>query len=79
MKQLAIKTAVVSFFVLAAIGWLSGLSNFDCSLRALTGAIAVYVVMIVAGRLLVGVMVQTIVSNSGKDEAKDKTGGSANE
>ncbi len=43
MRHIAVKIAVTGFFVLALVGWLSGVPVFHCGLRAFAGALIVYV------------------------------------
>lgn len=42
MRYMAVKTAVTGFFVLALVGWISGVPVFHCGMRALAGAFIVY-------------------------------------
>ncbi len=43
MRYIAVRTAVMGFFVLAVVGWLSDVPIFHCGMRALGGALIVYV------------------------------------
>ena len=61
MRKVAVTTAAVGFFVLAIVGSFSGVPPFVCGLRALAGAGVLYVLMILAGRAVLTIIVDTIV------------------
>ena len=43
VRSIAVSIAVICFFVMRLIGWVSGLAPFVCCKRALIGAVLVYV------------------------------------
>jgi hypothetical protein len=43
VRSIAVSIAVICFFILSLIGWVSGLSPFVCCKRALIGAMLAYV------------------------------------
>jgi hypothetical protein len=53
--------ACLGLFVLAAIGWFSGLSPLDCALRALTGSAVLLVLVTVGGRIVINIVVDTMM------------------
>jgi hypothetical protein len=53
MKRISIQIAVLGFFVLAGVGWASGLSPAACSLRASVGAACLYMVIRFAGNVAI--------------------------
>jgi hypothetical protein len=57
MRRIATTAAVVALLVLAAIGLASGVPPFVVSLRALVGAAVTYVLVTIAGRVLVRILV----------------------
>ena len=61
MKRLAWRISVMGFFALAIVGLVSGLSIHVCALKALGGAVALYVLMRVAGRLTAGILADVII------------------
>lgn len=68
-------TAAAGFFVLAAIGWASGLTVWECSLRSGTGAFALYVVLRVAGWLAASIVASAAVgTGEPKDQARSDGG-----
>lgn len=54
--------SVIGFFVLAGIGWLSGLTPEGCALRAAGGAIVLFVVISIASRLMVNIVASAMSS-----------------
>ena len=72
MKQTAVTVAVMGFFVLAGVGWLAGLSPFECGLKALIGGAALYILTTMAGRMVVNVMVRTIMSATADSTQQDE-------
>ncbi|MCD6175911.1 MAG: hypothetical protein DRP56_01460 [Planctomycetota bacterium] len=61
IKQIAIRAAVLLFFVMAAVGWGCGLSPGTCSSRALLGACAAYILVRTAGQLVIRVLISALV------------------
>ena len=79
MRRFAVSASVLTFFALAIVGTLCGVSPFVCSIRAVAGAIVVLIVAKIASRLIIGVMVDTIVKESSeKNDIEDLAGGPAN-
>lgn len=62
-RSIAINTAVVSFFTLSFIGWMSGLSVFICCKRALIGAIIAYIVGGWAVKAINAILVNAMIEN----------------
>lgn len=79
MNKMAVRVAVIGFFVLAGVGWVAGLSPLDCGIKAVLGAVALYILTTTAERMVVGVMVRTIISANAErgDKGEDISGGSA--
>jgi len=63
MRRAAAILAVVAFFGMAVIGAASGAPPFTCAVRALAGAAITYVLMRVAGRIVVNILVDAIVGS----------------
>ena len=76
LRRIAVSVAVVGFFGLALVSWLSGLEPLDCSIRAVVGAAALFVVVMIAGKLALSIIVSAIVQNSQPQSSlKDESGG----
>lgn len=71
MKQLALYIAVVGFFFLAVLCWLSELSPMVCALRALGGAATIYLIVRLAGRLAVGILVDAVMKSSSSSAIRE--------
>ena len=79
MRRLAIMAAVISFFCLAAVGSLCEVPPFACAIRALVGAVVVFVLIKIVGGVFINIMVDTVVKNSSSnDKAKGLTSESRN-
>ena len=61
MKTLAVTIAVIGFFVLATIGWACGASPYGCGMKAAAGAVIIYLLARVSGRVLIGIVADGIV------------------
>jgi Zn-dependent protease with chaperone function len=61
MRRLAVRIAAMGFFVLAAVGAVSGQPPFDCAWRGLVGAAVLFILVIVGGRLVVSIVVSAVM------------------
>ena len=68
VRRMSVPIAVAGFFVLAFVGWASGVPPFTCAIRALIGAAVLYVLVTVAGRLIVNIVVESIIRDSREGE-----------
>ena len=66
IKRIAVQVAVLLFFTMAVVGWACGLSPGTCSARALFGACVGYVLIRIAGRLIVRVLIWALVDEQVK-------------
>lgn len=62
-RSIAINTAVLSFFTLSFIGWISNLSVFVCCKRALIGAIIAYIAGGCTVRAINAILVHAMIEN----------------
>lgn len=75
MKQFTVTAAIIAFFALALIGWASGLSMFQCGIRAVAGSVVIYLLATLAIRMVISVMVDTIVAEKSQQrEAEEEPG-----
>ncbi|MCE5279964.1 MAG: hypothetical protein ABFD92_04230 [Planctomycetaceae bacterium] len=65
MKQLALAAAAMMFFVLAGIGWAAAVPMWTCSIRCLSGAAIVYVLMRLAGDVAVRMLAEAATRRTG--------------
>ena len=78
VRSIAVKIAVISFFALSLIGWISGLSPFTCCKRALAGAFITYIVAALAVKAINAVLISAIITkqvNQRKETNNDNAGG----
>ena len=61
MRQLAATVAVIGFFALAFVGWFNGVPVFICGMRALGGAVAIYMVVGLAGTVAIRIIADAAV------------------
>ncbi|HIJ67090.1 MAG TPA: hypothetical protein HPP87_10675 [Planctomycetes bacterium] len=72
-RSVAITFAVSAFFVMAIVGWCSGLSPATCCSRAVTGAIITYIALSWAAKGVMSIIINEIVqSRINKTNQKDK-------
>lgn len=69
--------AILGCLVLAGIGLACGVPAFDCTLRALGGAVVIYFVVGAAGRMIVSIMVDAVIKAASNADST-KNGGSGN-
>lgn len=77
VKSISISAAVLCFFVIAAIGWISGLSSLTCCKRSLIAAAVTYVVTTLAVKAINSILTNAIIENQ-IDRQKGRTSGSGN-
>lgn len=75
IRKIAVYSAVLVLFVLAAVSWLYGCGQGVCASRALLGAIVIYVMVSLAGRLvmriIIGAMVESRLEKQRKQTARE--------
>lgn len=62
MNRIAMIVATIGFFALAIVGMATGVPPFVCAMRAVVGAVALFAIVIVGGRLALTVVVDAFVS-----------------
>ena len=68
VRRISLSIAVAAFFIMAIVGCLSGVEPFTCALRALAGAVVLYVLAKMAGRIVLRMMADAIMSGSSRDK-----------
>ncbi len=72
IRNVAVSFAVITFFLMAGVGWFFGLSPAVCCNRALIGAAIAYTVVSMSGKIVIRIILGQIVdSQYGRDEHKD--------
>ena len=72
MKRLAIAAAMVGFFSMAFAGWISDVPVFVCGLRATAGAVAMYILIRLAGTLVIRIIASIAVKVNADEDAVGK-------
>ncbi len=72
MKRAALNIAGVSFFVLAGICWACGFDPQTCATKATTGSAAIFVIVMVAGRIALNMIVTDVMEQPREEQAKDQ-------
>ncbi len=76
VRSISVSVAVICFFGIAVIGWISDLSPFTCCKRALTAAFIVYVVASLAVKAVNTILINAIVkSQMNQQKEKDSDSG----
>ena len=63
VRSMAVNIAVICFFALSLIGWISGLSSFVCCKRALVGALIAYVTGSWAVKAINAILINTMIES----------------
>ena len=79
VRSIAVSTAVICFFSLSFISWISGLSPFTCCKRALIGAVITYIAAGLAVKAINAILTNAMItsrlnrdSNKARSKQKDK-------
>jgi len=60
VRPLAVKAGVLSFFVVALVGWASGLSPFVCCKKAVVGGFLFYIVVSLAVKAVNAILLNVL-------------------
>ena len=73
MRRYAISVAVAGFFVMATVAYLSEVPVLVCALRGLAGAAVLYVMTHVAGKVVLGIVVDAMVRDrTGREPSSER-------
>ncbi len=61
VRSIAVSVAVICFFGLSLIGWVSGLSPFTCCKRALAGAVLAYIAVALAVKAINAILIDAMI------------------
>ena len=64
MRRYAITVSVAGFFVLASVGWCCRVPPQVCAMRALVGAVALYLMTHVAGKAVLNIVVDAVLRHA---------------
>jgi len=75
VRQIAVSAAVLFFFAVSIIGWISGLCPFSCCKRALVAALVAYVAATLTVKAVNAVLVSAIIKNQANQKREEAGGG----
>ena len=74
VRPIAVSIAVICFFGVAIIGWVSGLSPFTCSKRALAGAAVAYIAAALATKAINAILINAMIASQMKQQKEEYRG-----
>ncbi len=75
VRSIAVSISVICFFAIAGIGWISGLSPFTCSKRALLGAAIAYITGAWAVKAINAVLMNAMITSRMKQQKEEENAG----
>ncbi len=75
VRSIAVSIAVICFFAIAGIGWISDLSPFTCCKRALVGAAAAYIAGAWAVKAINAILMNAMITNQMKQSKEEDNAG----
>ena len=75
VRSIAVSFAVICFFGLSIIGWVSGLAPFTCCKKALVGALIAYVAASLAVKAINAILINAIITKHIKKQKENAGGG----
>ena len=75
VRSIAVSFAVICFFGLSIIGWVSGLAPFTCCKKALAGALIAYVAASLAIKAINAILINAIITKHIKKQKENAGGG----
>ena len=75
VRSVAVSIAVICFFGLSLVGWISGISPFTCCKRALLGAVLAYIAAAWAVKAINAILISAMSTNQ-MDQQEEKDSGS---
>jgi len=75
VRSIAVSFAVICFFGLSIIGWVSGLAPFTCCKKALAGALIAYVAASLAVKAVNAILINAMITKHIKKQKENAGGG----
>jgi len=75
VRSIAVRIAVLCFFVLSFIGWINGLSPFVCCKRASAGAVIAYIAGTWAVKAVNAIVLNAIITSRINRQKEKVSGG----
>jgi hypothetical protein len=74
-RSIAVSVAVMSFFGLGFVGWVSGHPPFTCCKRALAGAMIAYIAAILVVKAVNAILIHAMISSQQNQMKEENSGG----
>lgn len=74
VRSVATNIAVICFYSLSIVGWLSNLSPFTCTKRALAGALLTYIVASLAVKAINAILINAMVTKQMNQQKENSSG-----
>jgi hypothetical protein len=74
IRSIAVSIAVICFFGVSIIGWISGLSPFVCCKRAIVGGILAYIAASWAVKAVNAILISAMVTNQMNQQEENNSG-----
>jgi len=78
VRSIAVSIAVICFFSVAVIGWVSGLSPFTCCRRAVAAAVLAYIAAALAVKAINAILISAMITKQINQQKKEYSGGGEN-
>ena len=75
VRSIAVSIGVICFFVIAGIGWISGLSPFTCCKRALVGAVVAYIAGAWAVKAINAILMNAMITSRMEQQKEEDNAG----
>jgi uncharacterized membrane protein YidH (DUF202 family) len=71
-RLIAVGFSVLGFFGIAIVGWFSGLSQLTCCKRAMIAAFLVYIVVLIAMKVVNIILTEALIDRQMKQQPKEQ-------
>ena len=75
VRSIAVSIAVMCFFGISLIGWVSGLSPFTCCKRAIAGAVFAYIAAACAVKAINAILMNAMITSQMNRRKEKGSGG----
>ena len=75
VRSIAVSIAVICFFVISLVGWITGLSPFTCCKRALAAAAITYLAAALAVKAINAILINAMIKNRMNQQKEKHRGG----
>ena len=73
-KPISVSVAVICFFGIALVGWISGLLPFTCCKRAIIAAVVAYAATAIAIKAINSILIDAMIKNQMNQQQRKNSG-----